>query len=127
MTQTASSIIEVLKYIFQQFGIAVDWTAETLMPYIEESISKYQDWKTSVYIFWAIVGAVIIAFGITLLITGISGRTTCDDEQLIGFGVILFIIGLILACVFVTLYFKVSKFPELAFIEWASNLLKSRR
>ena len=36
----SQQIIEVLDYLFEKFGIAIDWTSENVMPYIQELAGK---------------------------------------------------------------------------------------
>lgn len=36
----SQQIIEVLEYLFEKFGIAVDWTAANIMPYVQQLAEK---------------------------------------------------------------------------------------
>ena len=37
----SEQIIEVLEYLGGKFGIAIDWTTENIMPYLEELLKRY--------------------------------------------------------------------------------------
>ena len=37
----SEQIIEVLEYLGGKFGIAIDWTTENIMPYVEELFKRY--------------------------------------------------------------------------------------
>ena len=39
----SQQIIEVLDYLFEKFGIAIDWTSENIMPYIHLPIQSGSD------------------------------------------------------------------------------------
>lgn len=42
---TENKIIELLDYLFEKFGIAVDWTAENVLPYVEQLAEKIVTYK----------------------------------------------------------------------------------
>lgn len=37
----SEQIIEVLEYLGEKLGIAIDWTTENIMPYLEELLKRY--------------------------------------------------------------------------------------
>lgn len=50
----SNQIIEVIDALCDKFGIAIDWTAENVLPYVEvlgEKIIKYEIWTS---VFWMV-------------------------------------------------------------------------
>lgn len=54
----SNQIIEVLNTLCEKFGIAIDWTSQNVMPYIQELMKKavnYELWtSTGWFLIWAI-------------------------------------------------------------------------
>ena len=57
-----NAIIETLDYLFEKFGIAIDWTAENVMPYVQELAEKIVTCN--------IVSDAVVIFITALLIVG---------------------------------------------------------
>lgn len=62
----SDEIIKILDVLAEKFGIAVDWTSENVIPYLEQLCNKYIDYEVATSVVW-------IIFGVTLLILGIYG------------------------------------------------------
>lgn len=56
----SQEIINVLNYMCQKFGIAIDWTSENVMPYIEDLCGRYIQYEIYTSIAWCSVFAVIV-------------------------------------------------------------------
>lgn len=52
----SEEIIKILDDLAQRFGIAVDWTSQNAMPYIEEITRKIIRWELVSSVIWLIVG-----------------------------------------------------------------------
>ena len=51
--QTVSEqIIQVIEYIGQKFGIAINWTADNVLPVIEMICKKYITWEIATSVVW---------------------------------------------------------------------------
>ena len=48
----SDQIIKVLNDLCEKFGIAIDWTATNIVPYIEKLLSKFIHWEIMTSIFW---------------------------------------------------------------------------
>jgi hypothetical protein len=48
----SNQIIEVLDYIGNKFGIAIDWTSAEVVPILQELAQKYIRWEISTSILW---------------------------------------------------------------------------
>lgn len=62
----SDQIIAVINDLCMKFGVVIDWTAENVMPYIEDLCGRYIQYEVQTSIVWGIImlGATLIA-GIT--------------------------------------------------------------
>ena len=112
--QISKEIIEVLDHIGNKFGLAIDWSSENVMPYIEQLCSKYISWEIATSI--ACIAISILA----LTVIGILEKITDGDW---GFFAVAFVTCLtIIGCqVFDIIECKV--FPEKAIFEYIQNYI----
>lgn len=61
----SKQIIEVLNDLCSKFGIAIDWSAQNVMPYIKELMARFINWEIATSIIWIVLGVVMIIIGIT--------------------------------------------------------------
>ena len=66
----SQEIINVLNYLGQKFGIAIDWTSENVMPYLQELAARYIKYEIFTSIAW------MIAIPVITLIISIPLRIT---------------------------------------------------
>lgn len=65
--EVSQQIIEILDYLCKKLGIAIDWSSDNVLPYLQNLCNKYIQWEISTSIVWIIVGALFIISGIILL------------------------------------------------------------
>ena len=66
----SQEIINVLDYLCQKFGIAIDWTSENIMPYLEDLCAGYISYEVFTSIAWMIaIPAITLLIVIPLVIT----------------------------------------------------------
>lgn len=53
----SQQIINVIDNLCQKFGIAIDWTAANVLPYITALCEKYIHWEISTSIAWIIIAS----------------------------------------------------------------------
>ena len=63
----SSEIIEVLDYLGEKFGIAIDWTSNNVLPYLQALVDKFIKWEIFTSIVWIAIAAFIIVMTITLM------------------------------------------------------------
>ena len=64
----SEQIIEVLNYLGQKFGIAIDWTSESVVPAMQNLMSKYIKWEIATSIGWLVFAVTIIGIYIGLVV-----------------------------------------------------------
>lgn len=57
----SKEIIEILDYIGEKFGIAIDWTDKNVMPYLQELAARYINWEIATSVVWIVLGSICLA------------------------------------------------------------------
>ena len=131
MTKTvAEQIIEVVEYLAQKFGIAIDWSAENLVPVAEHLGSRIVEWNIAEAIFWIILCGIFFIAGIVSVISGFKlmyskdyhNDDLCFTLKLIG---ILAAIGFGVGLSY-NIYdlIKCLTFPELKILEYIQSFMQ---
>lgn len=98
----STEIIKVLDAICEKFGIAIDWTSQNVMPYLEqvgEHIVQYKLWTSFTYLIFT---AIALAFGIPFGVKKFKKYYAHNnDDVYIGIAVILTAICLLCIPVFI--------------------------
>ena len=76
--KVSSEIIEVLDYLGEKFGIAIDWTSNNVLPYLQALVDKFIKWEISTSILWIAIAAFIIVMTITLI--NLKGFREINEE-----------------------------------------------
>ena len=74
----SSEIIEVLDYLGEKFGIAIDWTSNNVLPYLQTLADKFIKWEISTSIVWIVIAAFIMVGMIVL--TNFKGFHKINEE-----------------------------------------------
>lgn len=53
-------LIEVLTELAKKFGVAIDWTSQNALPYVQELASRIIKFEVATSVLWAIVGAMMV-------------------------------------------------------------------
>ena len=64
----SEEIIKVLDYLGEKFGVAIDWTQENVLPYLQDLLSRFAGYRITVSVFW-IIAAIAGCF-----LTGYLGK-----------------------------------------------------
>lgn len=141
----SNQIIETLEYLFEKFGIAVDWSTETVLPAVQALMERYAKYQIVRSCIW-----IAICLLILLVIALIYKRAFADYRNLekakstpfwyvgyddkwrmsetfetityfaAGFGIVA-IIGIICYVINITSWVCI---PEIEFTKAVSNLIK---
>ena len=121
-----NTIIEILNYLGEKFNIAIDWTSENVVPYIQELFNKFIQWEISTSIAWIIISIAVttilwISFVISSYISRhTSGRCTADDvaDILCIISCIVSVIAIIVICFQIFDIVECKTFPEKALFDY---------
>ena len=76
----SDQIIAIINDLCQKFGIAIDWTAENVIPYLEDLCSRYIQFEIHTSIAWIVCCAsVTLLAGIIWAMSAIVDANTCSD------------------------------------------------
>lgn len=119
----STQIIAVLDDLCRRFGLAIDWTQENIMPYLQELAGEYINWEIATSKAYMILGGVLLAIGVILFVCDL-----CNGWDGIGcmFGVCIFVTGLIIIGRQTLDILTCVHFPEKQIVEYISELMRSK-
>ena len=90
----------LLQKLAEQFGLALDWGSDNVIPYLEELAGRVVKYEVSQSIFWIVVGVLVVIIGIALCVLGCKSNCTSDERLAFWVcGIILIIVGIpIIGC-----------------------------
>ena len=77
----SQEIIKVLDNLAQKFGIAIDWTNQNILPYLQDLIGRYISFKNAQAIIWIIISIIIIGLGIFIIVKTIKWRESDEYDD----------------------------------------------
>ena len=123
--QISNEIIEVLDYLCDKFGIAIDWTNQNIMPYLEQLFTKFIAWELSTSIAYIVIFA-IIAVILTVVLIWIV-RTDEMFTEVIFIPIMFGIVGLIVGIgVQVFDIIECNVFPEKVLFDYIQTALNNQ-
>ena len=120
----SSEIIEVLDYLGEKFGIAIDWTSNNVLPYLQALVDKFIQWEISTSIVWIAIAAFIIVMTITLI--NLKGFREINEET---YGMLWVPAGLLILGFFVVICVQIfdiiecNIFPEKVLYDFIKTML----
>ena len=125
--QVSDQIIAVLDNLCEKFGLAIDWTSDTILPYATTLFSKlvsYEIWTSVAYMIFAVLGAIACVVAIKYSIKHF------DDLDIFAMlaGTVCTIFGCAAIIRIGTEIIDVIKcitFPELFVFEYIQNLMNA--
>ena len=121
----SSEIIEVLDYLGEKFGIAIDWTNNNVLPYLQTLVDKFIQWEIFTSILWIAIVVFVIAMIIGLMnLKGIRefNKEVCDGELWILAGIIIFGFFVVI-CVQIFDIVECNIFPEKVLYDFIKEML----
>ena len=120
----SSEIIEVLDYIGEKFGIAIDWTSNNVLPYLQALVDKFIKWEIFTSIVWIAIAAFIIVMTITLMnlkrFRKINEET---DGMLYVLAGLLILVFFVVICIQIFDIIECNIFPEKVLYDFIKTML----
>ena len=128
----SDQIIAVINDLCQKFGIAIDWTAENVFPYIEDLCARYIQFEIQTSIAWIVcMVSVTVLAGIIWAISAIVDANTCSDMaegvrciSSIAFWILLVVTIIVSMCQAYDII-ECYNLPEKVIIEYIESLINS--
>ena len=129
----SEEIIKILDNLGERLGIAIDWTSENILPYLQDLMSRFIGLKNVQAIIWLVISAVVILLTILVIIGTIKyikkqDKTSYEYEDKIFIcGLIDFVIGIVAIIFLIILLCNTFGLiqniytPELTLLEYITN------
>lgn len=78
----SDEIIKVIDAIAEKFGIAIDWTAENVMPLVTETLEQLITYKKVLNGTFSLIFLLFIITSATVLIIGLKSYITCKKTKI---------------------------------------------
>ena len=117
----SDELIKTFDYLLSQFGVAVDWTSENVLPYLQTLAEKLVRFEINTSIMGLVVGVVVLTVGVWIFVKDIKDW----DSGVFILGVILIIVAGIVCCCQVYDIIKCVSFPELYVFEYIKHALNT--
>ena len=117
----SDELIKTFDYLLSQFGIAVDWTDENVIPYLQTLAEKLVRFEINTSIMWLVIGVVVLIVGVWMLVKDIK-----DWKIGVGIvGAVIFFGGVTVCYCQVYDIIKCVSFPELYVFEYIKYALNT--
>ncbi len=117
-------IIKVLDNLCEKFGLAIDWSDQNILPYVQELIQRIANLQLTYGVIWLIVG---IVSAILTVICAKSFESSFDEDEdreyMIFPTVALFTVSVVGFIVSFILIPKAIFLPELTALEYIGRLI----
>ena len=133
----SEEIIKVLDALAEKFGLAVDWTASNVIPYLEQLCGKYVNYEIATSVVWLIVGVVCLFVGKWMLKKAKELSKDADWDYgdgrawgcvgfSVGFGVLL-LVGIIMGLTQIFDIVTCLTFPEKIILEELKSIYSTMK
>ena len=133
----SEEIIKVLDNLGEKFGIAIDWSSQNILPYLQDLLERFITYKNISAIIWIVVSVIFIILSIILgvIICKKIKKYYNDEHYYCGwesdrnfaYGITWFCAGTIILAFIIILFcningiFKNVYLPETIVIEYINN------
>lgn len=117
----SDELIKTFDYLLSQIGIAVDWTGENVIPYLQTLAEKIVRFEINTSIMWLVVGVVVLTMGVWMFVKDIKDW----DTGVWVVGVMIILGGVVVCCCQVYDIIKCVSFPELYVFEYIKHALNT--
>ena len=117
----SDEIIKLLDDLGQRFGIAIDWSSENVMPYLQDLVMRFTTYEIATSIMWLTIGMIFLLVGIIFSIKIVKSENR-DIHSLILFTVILAVIGIVMIMCQISDIITCCTIPEKMILEYLKDL-----
>lgn len=125
-----NQIVTAIDHLCSKFGLAIDWTAENALPYLQDLCDRYiqyEMWSSVGLVVLMVALMVIMAFWLRFCYRKYDDSSWTSDWDVVWyvsliFGVILYVFGAISLVYAIDTVIKCSAIPEAVFISYLLGL-----
>lgn len=133
----SEEIIKVLDNLGEKFGIAIDWSSQNVIPYLQDLMSRFIAYRNYSAIIWIVMSIIMISLSI---IIGIiickkikkyykDKQYRCESDKNFGYGLTWFCAGMIILIFITVLFCNINGIfqniyiPEATVLEYTNTLI----
>lgn len=129
-----NKVIEVLDYMGDKLGIAIDWTSANIMPQVTEFMERYKVYAVVKGSVWLLISIIVVLIAVCMLKKIVTQRNKMegfwwDEDEIMVITTVVccvaFFVCIITTVVNIFEIIKWSFIPEIQFFETFSEYLKS--
>ena len=117
----SDEIIKLLDDLGQRFGIAIDWSSDNVLPYLQDLVRRFTTYEIATSIMWLTIGMIFLLAGIIFSIKSVKSENR-DIHSLILFTVILAVIGIVMIMCQISDIITCCTIPEKMILEYIQYL-----
>jgi len=134
----SKEVIEILEYISDKLGIAIDWTSDNVWPQVLDALTRYSHYEivSSIVVMVLCISIMTICLKLLLTIAKDYGHKReslfCSGSYMSDFGIIasivsciVFIVAFIVCAVFCSKLLKWFFIPEIQILELLKSYMSS--
>lgn len=121
----SDEIIKVLDNLSEKFGIAIDWTSQNVMPYLQDLMNRFISLQNGKAIVWIVILSILVIATIIFIIVGIRLGKQEEDKEITVITIFIGIMALI--CLLIPLIGNIFGLmqniytPEITLLEYITN------
>ena len=77
----SQEIIKVLDNLAQKFGVAIDWTSQNILPYLQDLMSRYISLQNAYAVTWIVISTIILIISFIIMFKSIN-KIKKDSKQI---------------------------------------------
>lgn len=116
----SEQFIQIMDEVSKKFGITVDWTAQNVMPYLNDLLGRFVKYEVYTSLMWLVIG--VIVFILSIKAVRWSWKSENDCEGFIAFMIGLAAIGFIMITTQTLDIIQVKTIPEKTVVEYIQYL-----
>lgn len=124
----SDGVIKILDKLGEKFGLAIDWSSQNIIPYLQELMGRYVSLCNAKAITWIILSSILLVLsliGLIKLFKTVSVETIDDDEASASIAAVLIMVALgslvVIFCNVFGLYENIFT-PELVFLDYIKSM-----
>ena len=130
----SDQIIAVIETMCDKFGIAINWTSENILPYVEQLCKRYVTYEiaTSSALIVVLLAMFVVAFIVTRMLHKKANKIGYYEEAIVFPAIVCAVVTIVLGLVTIGMCFREGNdiitcltFPEKQILEYVSNLMQS--
>lgn len=97
----SEEIIKVLDALGEKFGIAINWTSENVIPYLQQLCNKYITYEIATSVVWLLLGVFLLFIGKYLIEKTKQYWKKYEEEEYSDFDIMATVFGMLAGCVII--------------------------